>query len=431
MKPIERRTDVFRLLSCDATMAGIVLSVVFLFNFLVRGVIDTFMVFMLQFEQDFGWARSSLTGVYSSYLLVVGLMSPLSGLMLDRLGPRLTYIVGITLLAGAMFAAGSISSLWQVYLLLGGVGGVASSLLGMVPASALIGRWFDRRMSIAMAIAYAGFGSGIMVIIPLAQTGIEAYGWRETYRLIGIFLACCAPLFLLPWRRIAGGSKWFQSTRDLAVTNVSGPVVGGWAISSAIRTREFWLLVQVFFFTACGIYTVIIQVVPYLVETGYPPIEAAVAFGASGMLSIFGVLVTGILCARLGNRFTATLSFAGTLVGTAALFAFSMASSPVLIFIWIVAFGVSQGARGPIISTLTARIFAQGSVASIFGAIFMMMSFGSALGSWSSGFLHDLTGSYRAAFILSGVCIVLACTPFWFSDRLREPSSLEPPLRAV
>lgn len=413
----------------DATLAAIVVGLAFLFNFLARGAIDTFMVFMLQFEQEFGWRRSSLTGVYSTYLIVVGFMSPLSGLLLDRMGPRFTYSVGMVLLAGAMYAAASIGALWQVYVLLGGLGGVAASLLGMVTAAGLIGRWFDRRMSIAMAIAYAGFGSGILAMVPLAQLGIDAYGWRDTYCLIAIVLACSAPLFLLPWTRIAGGSQVFLTRRGTAADHGPTSTGGTWTIRTAVRTREFWLLVQVFFFTACGVYSVIVQVVPYLVESGYPPIEAALAFGASGMLSIFGVLFAGVLCARFGNRFTATLSFTGTFIGTAALLAFSVVSSPALVLVWVAAFGISQGARGPIISTLTARIFARGSVASIFGTIFMLMSFGSAFGSWISGYLHDQTGSYQSAFVFSGTCILLACMPFWTSTRLLDPVALDPPPR--
>ena len=424
------RTVVSPALPREATLAAIVVGMAFLFNFLARGAIDTFMVFMLQLEQEFGWRRSSLTGVYSTYLIVVGLMSPLSGLVLDRMGPRFTYSVGMAILAGAMYAASSIGALWQVYVLLGGLGGVAASLLGMVTAASLIGRWFDRRMSIAMAVAYAGFGSGILAMVPLAQVGIDVLGWRDTYRLIAIVLACSAPLFLLPWKRIALGSADFRGRRSAAADETSTSVGANWTIRTAVRTREFWLLVQVFFFTACGVYSVIVQVVPYLVESGYPPIEAALAFGASGMLSIFGVLFAGVLCARFGNRFTATLSFAGTFIGTAALLGFSVVANPALVLVWVAAFGISQGARGPIISTLTARIFALGSVASIFGTIFMLMSFGSAFGSWISGFLHDLTGSYRAAFVFSGACIVLACMPFWTSDRLQKPLALEPPARA-
>lgn len=54
-----------------------------------------------------------------------------------------------------------------------------------------------------------------------------------------------------------------------------------------------------------------------------------------------------------------------------------------------------------------------------------------AFGAWMTGVLHDLTGSYGATFVISGACVMLACAPFWISDRLRAPTSLEPPPRAA
>ncbi|HEU4987766.1 MAG TPA: hypothetical protein VFT89_11945 [Rhizobiaceae bacterium] len=48
----------------QALFAGVVVSVGFLFNFMARGVVDTFMVFMLPLEAEFGWSRSTLTSVY-------------------------------------------------------------------------------------------------------------------------------------------------------------------------------------------------------------------------------------------------------------------------------------------------------------------------------------------------------------------------------
>jgi cyanate permease len=44
------------------------------------------------------------------------------------------------------------------------------------------------------------------------------------------------------------------------------------------------------------------------------------------------------------------------------------------------------------------------------------MSVGAALGSWVSGVLYDLTGGYRASFVFSMACVVVAALPFWSAD---------------
>jgi MFS family permease len=420
-------------------MAGVVVATGFLCNFVARGVIDTFMVFILPLETEFGWTRSMLTGVYSGYLIVAGLMSPLAGKLLDDCGPRWIYGAGLAMLAAGMYGASFATSLWHIYLFHGVFGGIAASCLGIVPAAALIGRWFDHKLSLAIAFAYAGFGSGILVIVPLVQSIIDMDGWRHAYRTTGVALALLLPVLLvLPWRRIASGAPSLIAARNNVPPDAVGSVTpqstrsnkGGWTIRTAMGTAEFWLLVQCFFFTACSTYSIIVQTVSFLVDNGYPPLDAAYAFGASGMLSILGVLGSGWLSIRFGFRFTVTLSFVATLTGIAALFWFSYVQMPLLVLVYVISFGVSQGARGPVISTLSARIFARGSVGSIFGVIFMAMSFGSALGAWMGGFLHDLTGDYRAAFVFSALSVIGAVSPFWYSGRLTNAKPLDYQLTA-
>ncbi|MEI4484893.1 MFS transporter [Frigidibacter sp. MR17.14] len=426
-------------------LAGLVVATGFLFNFVARGTVDTFMVFILPLEAEFGWSRSTLTGVYSVYLITAGLASPLSGALLDRFGPRVTYTAGLVSLIAAMGCASLTRSLWQIYLFHGVFGGIAASALGIVPAAALISRWFDRRLSLAIAMAYAGFGSGILVIVPLAQSAIDTEGWRMAYRMLAIGLMPLLPvLLLLPWGRIAAGDRTIRAAQTAGATPApaAGPITEesatvaspaqlrpprGWTIRSAMGTPEFWLLVQCFFFTACSTYSVVVQTVAFLVDEGYPPLDAALAFGTSGMLSIIGVLSAGWLTTRFGYRFTVTLSFSATLLGVTALLGFASFPTPALVFVYVLAFGMSQGARGPVVSTLASRIFARGSVGAIFGAIFMTMSFGSALGSWVTGFLHDLTGDYRAAFVFSILSVFGAVSPFWYSRRLLAPQALPPP----
>jgi len=97
------------------------------------------------------------------------------------------------------------------------------------------------------------------------------------------------------------------------------------------------------------------------------------------------------------------------------------------VLIWVLAFGTSQGARGPVISSLNARIFARGRVSSIYGLIFMLMSFGSAFGAWLSGLLHDLTGDYMVGFFVASLSVFLAVAPFTLTRRLVDARELPPP----
>ncbi len=406
------------------------LFVCFFFNFIGRGVGDTYMVFLLPLSASFEAPRSQMTGVYSALMVISGLASPLAGLVFERWGARVLYAAGLALMGAAYTLAGHVQALWQLVLCVGVLGGLGASALGMVPAAALISRWFERRMSTAIGIAYAGFGCGALVIVPLAQTLIDTRSWRGAYQAIGGTLLLLLPLaLLLPWRRLQAGMTRpvpaevaAAAAADAApLAEATRPAVAQ-PLRRALRDRRFWLMVQVMFFTAVGMYLIIVQSVAYLVDIGLTPLQAAGAFGTAGMLSVIGVSGAGWLADRYGHKRAATLSFTGTFTGTCVLFLMSWHSTHALLVAYVLLFGMCQGARGPLIASLSARLFPGPGQAAIYGAIYACMSVGSGLGALLSGLLHDLTGGYRASFVLALVCVLLAAAPFWTSDRLRLPA---------
>lgn len=413
-------------------VAALVVLIGFICNFVARGVVDTYLVFMLPLEAEFGWSHAELTQVYSVYLLTLGLFSPFTGMILDSWGPRISYLSGGALMVGAMLVASQTTQIWHLYLAVGIMCGMSASLMGMVPAAALVGRWYDRNMSVGAALAYAGFGSGMLAVVPLAQVGIETYGWRETYRIMFWSLLVFVPvLALLPWKRIANGApgnpRAAVARRPRPRSASSGQPASQWTVRSAIRTVEFWLLVQTFFFTAVAAYLTSMQVIAFLISRGFSAIEAALAFGVAGMLSIAGVMTSGWATVLFGIRRSTVVSFAGTFFGILGLCVFAIWPHPVWVLVYVLAFGTSQGARGPVISAVNARIFANGRVSSIYGLIFMLMSLGSATGAWLSGFLHSLTGDYTVGFLVAALNVGLAVAPFTLTRKLVDARELPPP----
>ena len=395
-------------------LAALVLVLCFACNLIGRGTGDTFIVFLLPLSETFHWSRAEVSSVYSIYLVLTGLAAPLTGFLVDRLGPRFVYPTGLALLGGGCLLAGHLDRLWQFQACIGILNGVGIAMLGMVPASMLISRWFRDRMSTAMGIAYAGFGTGTLIIVPLAQWLIERHGWRATYEVLGIAILALLPLLLaLPWRSLAAapGAPARKKGDPLDETRA-------WHVGSAMKTRAYWQLVQVFAFTAIAMYAMLAQIVAYLVQVGLKPLEAATAFGTQGLLSVVGMMASGWSSDRFGFRATATASFVSTFIGIGFLLLLSIHPAAWLVVPFVLFFGFSQGARGPIVASLTARIFRGSGFATINGTIFACMSVGAALGSWISGVLYDWTGGSRASFVFSMACIVVAALPFWSSRPL-------------
>ena len=381
-----------------------------------RGLGDTYVVFVLPLERDYGWTRSQLTSVYSIYLLMHGFTSPLVGLVFDRVGPRWVYTAGLASMCAAFFLAAGLANLWQFYLFVGGMVGVGVSLTGMVPGSALIVRWYRERLSTAIGIAFSAAGVGTILFVPLTQQLVEHYDWRFAYRLLGAALLVLVPVvaFLVPWQRFYAGHPERGHAAKLK------PGEEGWTLPKAMRTRLYWGLCQVFFFTATAMFTVIVQLVAFFVDVGFSPFTAASAFGALGLMSAVSVMGSGFTTERFGYRQTITATFAGTAAGMALLLALTYVAAPLLLALFVPVFGLCMGVRGPIVSSIATRHFAGPNVATIYGTIYATNAVGAAFGSLIGGVLHDLTGGYRPALAVAMVCVVVASTPFWTVPALRN-----------
>jgi MFS family permease len=351
--------------------------------------------------------------VYSIYLLVNGFTAPFVGLLFDRLGPRWVYGAGMASLGAAMLLASGLTQLWQFYLFIGALVGVGVSLNGMVPASALLARWYRERLSTAIGIAYSAFGVGTVIFVPLVQYLVGEHGWRSSYRVLGWALLVAAPLVmvLIPWSRFAAGAPRPEAGQKAGE---------GWTLSAALRSPVFWGLLQVFFFTAAGMFSIVVQLIAFFVDAGFSPLAAATAFGIVGLLSAASVMGSGIAADRFGYRQTVTASFAGTLSGMLVLVALTYAPSWLLLVLFVPLFGLCMGVRGPIVSSVSARYFAGPRVATIYGIVYASNAVGAALGAYLGGLLHDATGGYRAGLGMALVFIGLAALPFWTVRVLRN-----------
>jgi MFS family permease len=394
-----------------------VLATCFVLNMLGRGVGDTYTVFLKPIEHDFGWSRSQLTSVYSVYLLVNGFIAPLVGLAFDRIGPRWVYAAGLGTLGVAFALAGALQNIWHFYLLVGAMVGIGVSLTGMVPASALLARWYRARLSIAIGIAFSGVGVGTVVLVPLAQYLVSGWDWRTAYHVLGGILLSAAVLvpLLLPWARFRAGNPALAGGPARP-----GTKEGGWTVRAAMRTPMYRALAMVFFFTSIGMYIVIAQLVVYLIDVGFTPLTAATVFGIVGMLSATSVMSSGFVAERFGYRQTVTASFAGSMCGVVLLLFVGWHPTWPLLALFVPVFGLCMGVRGPIVSSVCTRYFAGPTVATIYGTIYSCNALGAALGSLIGGVLHDVSGGYAAGYLFALACLATAATPFLRVPELRN-----------
>ena len=188
----------------------------------------------------------------------------------------------------------------------------------------------------------------------------------------------------------------------------------------AVRRIEFWGFFTIYAASAISIFAVSLQVVAFLVDQNFSVVQAALAFGSIGMLTILGIALTGILSERFPRHLVATASYLLTLTGILALAALQWYPGWSLLVMFVLCFGLSAGARGPIITSQMAELFAGRGLASIFGATNIGQGCGAALGAFMAGYLYDLTGGYNTGFGMSLAFAFVGLATFWLVPAIRQ-----------
>ncbi len=407
-------------------LAGLV-ALTFLMNTIGRGITETFAVFLLPVEAALGVDRAQISATYSIYMVAYGIAAPCIGQLIDRMGARVCYAVGLIALGVGTLIAAQAHSIWHYYLGAGVFGGLGAAGLSMVAASSLLSRWFSSRLGTMSSVPYAAVGAGMLFFPPLTQLLLATHDWRTVQTWQGLFVLAVVPLlFVLPLSRYSAGSDAWRDLKVQATATLSATGATGWTVAAATRTRAFWMLFLAYFATSVAAYSVLPHSVAFLVERGFDKQVAAWAFGTTGVLSVIGIMATGWLSDRIGRLPVVTLSYLMTITGILCLLAVEVVPSLLLVYGFVVFFGLMQGARGPILVALVAKIFAGGSIGAIFGTLSLALGLGAGAGSLLSGALHTYTGSYALSFAIAAAAAVVGLATFWLAPSLRH-ERLAPP----
>ena len=287
--------------------------------------------------------------------------------------------------------------LWQFQFSLGLCVGVGIALIGNVPNSILLGRWFGPRLPTAMAVVYSATGAGVLILLPASQVLIDHFGWRGAYQIFG-------GVALVP-AGAAAGAAVAAVLRRARRTSPGRPIADivdeGWTLLSAMRHHAFWALFSTFFFTAIGMYAIAPQIVAYLIDAGFPPLQAATAWGFCGVVLLFGMLGVSSLDGIIGRRPSVLFSYAISIIGIVLLWLLQWYPNFWMLTGFVVCFGSMIGSRGPLLAATAMKIFRGERVGTIYGTISIGSGLGSAFGSWSGGLIHDWTHSYNPLLVFA------------------------------
>jgi len=371
-------------------------------------------VFLLAYIQEFHWTRAEASIAYSVSQLVGGFGSLLVGLLVDRLGTRRLVLLGGVLLGAGLVGSAMATALWQVVVLYGVVMTMGSNCLGLVVFVPLLSRLFTRQRGMAIAITQSASGFGRAISAPLAQLLITGLSWRTAY----LVQAAAMGFLILPLAWIFRGAETGGRHAQAAPPGIPITPTRHWTLPQAMRTSHFWLLLLVYLCTGLGSYFVSLHQLAFAVDRGFDPLYAAGVLGLGALLAIPGIIITGMLSDIIGRELSAILAYGVSILGV--VFALFITGPDQHLLLWLHAcfFGLTWGARGPVITATTADLFPGKNLGTILGAITIGSGLGAAIGSWCAGWIFDISGSYHLAFMLSIASYLIGCIAFW---SLRRP----------
>ena len=371
-------------------------------------------------QAEFGVGRGDASLPYTLMMVALGLGGIVTGRMADRFGIMRVLWVGALAVCGGYALASQASSIWAFALAHGLLLGLIGSSSTFAPLMADTALWWNKRRGIAVAVCASGNYLAGSFWPPVVQWGIETWGWRHTYLMLGLFCSVGMVLLSLAMR---------QRPPLVSGTDAAAALAGGTDRPFGLSPLRAQLLLCVAG-TACCVAMAMPQVhiVAYCTDLGFGAARGAQMLSLMLACGIASRLISGLICDRIGGL--RTLLLGSVLQGTALLL-FLPFDGMVSLYLVSALFGLFQGGIVPSYAIIVREHFKPQEAGGRGGAVIMATMLGMALGGWMSGWVFDITGSYRAAF-LNGIAwnLLNLSIALWLVMRSRQMGTAKAPRTA-
>ncbi len=359
--------------SVESARSWVVVAAAFAAMFASFGIAYSFGAFLEPMAEEFGTGRGATSTFFALTSLTYFGLGALSGVAVDRYGPRRVLLAGGIALGAGLAATSQAGELWIGLVTYGlGVGiGVACAYVPMV---AVVSGWFERRRTLAIGVAVTGIGLGTLTVAPLAAALIDEVGWRNTHLLLGVagaaVLVICALVVTRP------------------------PVQPGPAaltLGEAVRNRDYRRLYVASGLLCVPLFVPFVHLPGYAEQAGADRVAAAALVGVIGAASTAGRLVLGVVAARTG----ALRAFRWCFLTMGASFAlWGLDGGYGVLVVFAVVLGIGYGGFVAIGPAVVAERFGTTRLGGLLGVLYTSAGIGSAVGAPLAGAAVDATGSY-------------------------------------
>ena len=361
------------------------------------GVRQTFGLFFIDFNESLKISNTAFGFAIGTQMLMWGLTGPIFGAIADRYGGHVAIIssfIFYTLGVYYLYSGPNTGIFFQIHLglLIGiGLGGTAIS----IPMS-IVGKHFPlSTRTIAMSIVTAVGSFGYFISPIFTNYSLINYGWNYTLFLFSLFLV--TGLIVAFFVRSPKENEIIENKSDQSLKD---------ALSEALQSKSYILLVSGFF--VCGFHITLVgtHVPKYVIDRGLEDWTAAAILSLIGLFNIFGSLLSGYLSTKISKKIL--LSVIYLLRGFSIVFFIFTPPSVISAFIFGASFGFLWLSTVPATSGIVAHLFGTKFLGLLYGIVFLSHQIGSFFGAYLGGLFYDLYGSYDYAWYLAILLSIFA-----------------------
>ncbi len=328
------------------------------------------------------------------------------GRLLDRYGSRIVLTLTVLFLGATVVGMRSMQGITALSIAITLTRGFGQSALSVV-SLALVGKWFARRLNLAMGVYALLVGIGFIAAFPSVGAAVLKYGWRPTWGSVGwVLLIVVAPLSWLIVRNQ-------PEDRGLELDGVSEPApkLSDLTTGEALRTPAFWI-----FALSSSLFGLVYSGISLFNES----ILVQRGFDASVYHQVLVISTMLGLLANFGGGWLATKWPIQRLTGLGmAALAMALVLLPLVrTFTHVLTYGAIMGIAGGVVTvvffSVWGQVFGRAHLGRIQGCAQMMTVFASAVGPLLLAETLRSTGSYDTIFNLLAALTVVLGVAAWF-----------------
>lgn len=337
-------------------------------------------------QTEFDWSSSYISGVGASALVVMAIVAPFAGRLVDRRGSQFTLNLGMGLLGIGCAIVALMNGKLMFVVGFSGFCAVGFGIVATHVVATAVTRSFSANQGLATGIGTSGATGGQFLIVPMIAALLAFASWRWSFGALSL-----ASLALIPCIRM---SMRADSPSDNPVKSDEAPSSMMQDFAVIVRQPAFHLLFWSFLicgFTTTGVIET--HLLPFASFCGFPPIPSATAYGLLSLVNLMGMIATGWLTDRV-NRPMLLAAIYMLRALTFILLGSLPGSSIEMLFVFAVFFGAVDYSTVPVTASLVASHVGIKMMGLAMGLISAGHALGGAMGAFVGGYIFTATGNY-------------------------------------